>query len=82
MKHKHLIPLMEESIVRDFERGQRRYFPLKRKKMCKGALANAFFILYGRNPEKGEVGMAILFYSIDRYIEKFDDQLWVRTIAL
>ena len=74
---------MKDSIVKNFERGQRRYFPLKAKRMSQKALNEAFFIIYGRKPEdKGEIGYALLFQSLDKYVEKFDGKLWVRTIAV
>ena len=51
MNYPHLTPLMKDSIVKNFERGQRRYFPLKAKRMSQKALNEAFFIIYGRKPE-------------------------------
>lgn len=80
----YLQPLMAQSVVKDTERGRRRYFPIqaKRKRGWKW-LYQAFYIIYGREPkEQAEVGYAILSQSLDKYVERFDGKLWVRTIAV
>lgn len=83
MQFEHLNSMMGDSIVKDFERGKRRYFPITAKRMSQKALREAFFIIYGRKPEDdGELGYALLFQSLDKHIEKFDGKLWVRTIAV
>lgn len=80
----YLQPLMAQSVVKDTPRGTRRYFPIqaKQKRGWKW-LYQAFFIIYGREPkERAEVGYAILSQSLDKYVERFDGKLWVRTIAV
>ena len=72
----------EESVVKTHEKGVRRYFPLKSKEMKKEAFKQAFEIIFGQSPNQGEVSMAILLHGLDKYIEEFDDKLWVRTIAV
>lgn len=75
---------MAQSVVKDTPRGTRRYFPIqaKQKRGWKW-LYQAFFIIYGREPkERAEVGYAILSQSLDKYVERFDGKLWVRTIAV
>jgi len=80
----YLLPLVSQSIVKEHNRGTRRYFPISAKRR-KGwnYLYQAFFIIYGRQPKnKFEVGCAILSQSLDKYVERFDNKLWVRTIAI
>lgn len=80
----YLQPLMAQSVVKDTERGQRRYFPIqaKRKRGWKW-LYQAFYIIYGKEAkDNSQVGYAILSQSLDKYVERFDGQLWVRTIAV
>lgn len=80
----YLQPLMAQSVVKETPRGTRRYFPIqaKQKRGWKW-LYQAFFIIYGREPkERAEIGYAILFQSLDKYVERFDGKLWVRTIAV
>lgn len=80
----YLQKLLPQSIVKQHERGTRRYFPLtaKRKSGWKW-IYETFYILYGRLPkDKAEAGFAILSQSIDYYVERFDGKLWVRTIAI
>ena len=80
----YLKPLMSSSVVKETPRGTRRYFPIqaKRKRGWKW-LYQAFYIIYGREAkENAEVGYAILTQSLDKYVERFDGKLWVRTIAV
>ena len=80
----YLLPLLSESVVRQHERGERRYFPIasKRRRGWK-YLYEAFYIIYGRNAkDNAEVGFAILSQSLDKYVERFDNKLWVRTICV
>ncbi len=80
----YLIPLLPQSIVKDFSRGKRRYFPItaKRKSGWK-YLREAFYIIYGRYAiDNAEIGFAILSQSLDKYVERFDGKLWVRTICI
>jgi hypothetical protein len=80
----YLQPLMAQSVVKDSPRGTRRYFPIqaKQKRGWKW-LYEAFYIIYGKQAKDNfEVGCAILTQSLDKYVEKFDDKLWVRTIAV
>jgi len=81
---KYLQPMLPQSIVKQHERGMRRYFPItaKRRRGWK-YLRQAFYIIYGRQPkENAEIGFAILSQSIDKYVERFDGKLWVRTICV
>ena len=80
----YLIPLLSTSVVKDFKRGQRRYFPINAKRMSGWKyLAEAFYIIYGRQPiDRAEIGFAILSQSLDKYVERFDGKLWVRTICV
>jgi hypothetical protein len=80
----YLKPFMTQSVVKQTVRGTRRYFPItaKRKRGWKW-LYQTFFIIYGREPkERAEVGFAILSQSLDKYVERFDGKLWVRTVAV
>jgi hypothetical protein len=80
----YLQPLMAQSVVKDSPRGTRRYFPIqaKQKRGWKW-LYEAFYIIYGKQAKDNfEVGCAILTQSLDKYVEEFDDKLWVRTIAV
>jgi hypothetical protein len=79
-----LQPLVSESVVKQHSRGLRRYFPITAKSR-KGwkYLYEAFYIIYGRQAkDNGEVGWAILSQSLDKYVERFDGKLWVRTICV
>lgn len=79
---KHLDNIMNTSILKQSERGVRRYFPIegKHRKGWK-YLSQAFFIIFGHYPkDKGEIGKAIMFSSLDKYVERFDGKLWVRTV--
>lgn len=80
-KFRSLEDRMGESVLKDFVRGRRRYFPLSANTKGEG-LEEAFFIIFGR-PAKDdyEVGLAILFHNLDNYIEEFDGKIWVRTIV-
>ena len=80
----YLQELVPQSVVKQHSRGLRRYFPItaKRRRGWK-YIYQTFYILYGRMPKDNfEAGCAILTQSIDKYVEKFDDKLWVRTIAV
>jgi hypothetical protein len=80
----YLQPLMAQSVVKDSPRGTRRYFPIqaKQKRGWKW-LYEAFYIIYGRQAkDNAEVGYAIMSQSLDKYVERFDGKLWVRTIAV
>jgi hypothetical protein len=84
MAAQHLQPLMADSILRQHERGLRRYFPLKAKSR-KGLkyLREAFFIVYGREPKSNEdIFQAMFYHSFDKYVERFDGKLWVRTVEV
>ena len=80
----YLQPLVPQSVVKQHERGMRRYFPIKAKRRRGWVyLYQAFYIIYGRQPKcREEVGFAILSQSLDLYVERFDDKLWVRTICV
>jgi hypothetical protein len=80
----YLLPLLSESVVRQHARGPRRYFPIKSKRRHGWKYLNeAFYIIYGRKPsDNSEVGFAILTQSLDKYVERFDGKLWVRTICI
>ena len=81
MKYPHLAPLMESSIVKETPRGTRRFFPIG--KIRKGKwLHKAYHIIYGKYPSDWEVMMAVLHQSLDKYVERFDGKLWVRTIVV
>jgi|LakMenE18May11ns_1017448.scaffolds.fasta_scaffold7824902_1 hypothetical protein len=80
----YLKPLIPQSIVKEHSRGTRRYFPILAKRR-KGwnYIYQTFYIIYGRMPKDNfEAGCAILTQSIDKYVERFDNKLWVRTIAV
>jgi hypothetical protein len=58
--------------------------PLKAKSR-KGLkyLREAFFIVYGREPKNNEeIFQAMFYHSFDKYVERFDGKLWVRTSDL
>jgi len=79
----HLDKLLPISVVRQHERGMRRYYPIPATKVNWYAIAQANFILSGikRKVQDPVLGQLILFASIDRYIEQLEDgKLWVRTI--
>lgn len=78
----YLDRIMSTSVVRQHSRGQRRYFPITAKRRRGwNYLYQAFQIIYCRQPvDRAEIGFAILFQSLDKYVERFDDKLWVRTI--
>lgn len=80
----YLTNLIPQSVVKQHERGLRRYFPIKSTEIEGWEyLKEAFFIIYGRNAiDNSEIGFAILNHSLDRYVEKFDGKLWVRTICV
>lgn len=80
----YLKPLMADSVVKMHSRGMRRYFPLSAKtRRGWKYLHQAFYVIYGRQPvDNAEVGFAILFQSLDKYVERFDGKLWVRTIVV
>lgn len=80
----HLIELFPQSVLREHERGMRRYFPITAKRRTGWKyLYEAFYIIYGRNPkDNGEVGVAIIFQSLDKYVEEFNGKLWVRTTCV
>ena len=80
----HLQSRISSSVVRQHKRGTRRYFPIDAK-IRRGwkYLYEAFYIIYGRQPvDRSEVGFAILSQSLDKYVERFDGKLWVRTICV
>ena len=84
-KYFHLRKRMSSSIIKEMERGTRRYFPLKAKKekLSKLALKEAYAIIFGSKPEDDiAISNAVLYNGLADYIEEFDDRLWVRTIAL
>ena len=84
-KYFHLRKRMSSSIIKEMERGTRRYFPLKAKKekLSKLALKEAYAIIFGSKPEDDiAISNAVLYNGLADYIEEFDDKLWVRTIAL
>jgi hypothetical protein len=72
--------LKSTSVIRDYKRGARRYYPLSAK-IRRGDkwLAEAFEILCNKTPNKIELGVAILQYSLDLYVERFEGRLWLRT---
>ena len=80
----YLILLIPQSVIKDFSRGQRRYFPIQSKRRNGWKyLREAFYIIYGRQPkDNAEIGFAILSQSLDKYVDRFDSKLWVRTIAI
>ena len=81
----HLRKRMSSSIIKEMERGTRRYFPLraKKRKLSKLALKEAYAIIFGDKPEDDiAISNAVLYNGLADYIEEFDDRLWVRTIAL
>jgi len=75
---------ISESVVKQHSRGMRRYFPIKSKSRRGWKyLYEAFYIIYGRQPkENAEIGFAILSQSLDKYVERFDGKLWVRTVCI
>jgi hypothetical protein len=80
----YLQSLLPQSIIKQHSRGTRRYFPIQ-SKTRKGwkYLYETFYIIYGRQPlDNSEVGFAILHQSLDKYVERFDGKLWVRTICV
>jgi hypothetical protein len=82
----HLKDRMKDSIVKDFVRGRRRYFPLTNTGTDPDSqwkrFIEAFFIIFGREPKNdGEIGIAIFFRDLESYIEEFDGRFWVRTIV-
>ena len=80
----YLKPLLPQSMLLENERGLRRYFPLtsKTKRGWKW-LYQTFYIIYGRDAkDKAEVVFAIINLSIDKYVERINNKLWVRTIAI
>ena len=84
-KYFHLRKRMSSSIIKEMERGTRRYFPLraKKRKLSKLALKEAYAIIFGSKPEDDiAISNAVLYNGLADYIEEFDDKLWVRTIAL
>jgi hypothetical protein len=84
-KYFHLRKRMSSSIIKEMERGTRRYFPLKAKcsKLSKLAFKEAYSIIFNSEPEDDiAISNAILYNGLVDYIEEFDDKLWVRTIAL
>lgn len=84
-KYFHLRKRMSSSIIKEMERGTRRYFPLraKKRKLSKLALKEAYAIIFGSKPEDDiAISNAVLYNGLADYIEEFDDRLWVRTIAL
>jgi len=80
----HLIESFPQSVLREHERGMRRYFPISSKSRRGWKwLKETFYIIYGRNPiDNTEVGFAVLSQSLDKYVERFDGKLWVRTICV
>ena len=80
----YLLPLLPQSVLREHERGIRRYFPIesKRRRGWK-YLYEAYYIIYGKHPKDDfAVGCAILHGSLDKYVERFDGKLWVRTTCV
>lgn len=80
----YLKPLIPQSVVKQHSRGLRRYFPINAKRRTGwNYLYQAFYIIYGRQPkDRAELGFAILSQSLDKYVERFDGKLWVRTICV
>ena len=72
--------LKSTSVIRDYKRGARRYYPLSAK-IRRGDkwLAEAFEIIWDKTPTKVDLGLAVLKYSLDLYVERFEGRLWVRT---
>lgn len=84
-KYPHLKNRVSSSIIKEMERGTRRYFPLKAKKnkLSKLALSEAYSVIFGNKPEDDiAISNAVLYNGLADYIEEFDNKLWVRTIAL
>ena len=81
---KYLKPLVPNSVVKQHNRGLRRYFPITAKRRTGwNYLYQTFYIIYGRQPkDRAELGFAILSQSLDKYVERFDGKLWVRTICV
>lgn len=80
----YLQPMISQSVVKQHTRGMRRYFPITAKRRNGwNYLYQAFYIIYGRMPkDRAELGFAILSQSLDKYVERFDGKLWVRTICI
>ena len=77
----YLESILHTSIVKDFIRGPRRYFPLPKENPEQ--IREAFRIIHcGAEPQDDlEVAFSIFFDSIDKYVETFEDgSVWVRTI--
>lgn len=81
----HLEDKMAHSILKLHKRGMRRYFPIEGN-IVEGlpdevALTKCYEIVTGKhNPSEWQLGMFVLNGG-DKYIEEFDNQLWVRTIV-
>lgn len=74
--------LMPGSVVKDFERGTRRYFPIMGDNPAGiFELQQAAFIITGMVVPKEDLYYAVMFYNVDRYIETIDGALYVRTIV-
>jgi hypothetical protein len=80
----YLQEMIPQSVVKQHSRGLRRYFPiLAKNRRGWNYLYQAFYIIYGREPkDRTEIGFAILSQSLDKYVERFDGKLWVRTICV
>ena len=83
----HLDKLLDKSVLFEHKRGLRRYFPIESQDITStDALDEAIFIITGKTVPSDPLnanefrGQAILFHSIDKYIENWDGSLWVRTI--
>lgn len=70
----------DKSFVAMTDRGMRRYYPLSYKRKSGKWLHEVFEIIYGRLPvDNFEMSCSLLFKGIDRYVERIDGRLWVRT---
>ena len=79
-------PILEKiigsSIIKEHERGMRRYFPLKSTELHSDEMA-AEVVSYLTGKEVTNIWSIRASYSIgcfDKYVEKFDGKFWVRTI--
>lgn len=87
VKSDYLDKILDTSIVRDFTRGKRRYFPLVNSEGIQYTeqigdwLKDTFKIIFPNSkPEEGSLAYAFIFYHFDKYVEEIEGKLWVRTI--
>ncbi len=80
--NKILDKLMDCSVLKESERGMRRYFPLKSSDLHSDEMATEVvsFLTGKEVKDIGRIRAAYVLNCFDKYVVQFDGCCWVRTI--